>query len=53
MGRAVTIVLIVLALTNIAYGDLLRPCQCDAESGSSCGFCPSRQGAEEPSAPPC
>ncbi len=53
MGRAVTIILIFLALTNIAYGDLLRPCQCDVEGGAACGFCPSSSTSPDEPAAPC
>jgi hypothetical protein len=47
MARALTIVLLTLAMANVAYGDLVRPCLCGPDNPDSCGFCPaSRHRAE-------
>ena len=57
MVRPVTLILLVLAMLNIAYGDLLRPCECCPDNPYSCGFCPASDehgdGHDEPPTAPC
>ena len=53
MARALTTVLIVLALFNIAHADILKPCQCGPDNPMSCGQCPASKGTAADSPAPC
>jgi len=53
MARVASILLIVLAMANVAYGDLYRPCLCGPDNPYSCGVCPASKAAGGDAPAPC
>lgn len=53
MWRALTTLMIVLAMFNIVHADILKPCQCGPDNPLSCGKCPASQAGSGDAPAPC